>query len=74
MFIRFDVGCMVPRGAESEASANLIARRASQVGFTLVHWRTGDVLVWDNWNVLHGRGLGVSEASSDRKLLRVSVQ
>lgn len=74
MFIRFDAGCMMPQGSESEASVKLIAHRASEVGFTLVHWRTGDVLVIDNWNVLHGRGLGVSEASFDRKLLRVGVQ
>jgi alpha-ketoglutarate-dependent taurine dioxygenase len=74
MFIRYDPGCMVPQGSESEASAKLIAHRAKEVGFTAVHWRTGDVLVIDNWNALHGRGRGVSEASSDRKLLRVSVQ
>jgi alpha-ketoglutarate-dependent taurine dioxygenase len=74
MFIRYDAGCMMPLGSESEASVKLIAHRASEVGFTLVHWRTGDVLVIDNWTVLHGRGLGVSEASSDRKILRVSVQ
>jgi alpha-ketoglutarate-dependent taurine dioxygenase len=74
IFIRFDAGCMMPQGAESEASAILIAHRAGEAGYTLVHWRTGDVLVLDNWNVLHGRGLEVSKASSDRKLLRVSVQ
>jgi alpha-ketoglutarate-dependent taurine dioxygenase len=74
MFIRFDAGCMRPQGSESESSVKLIADRASEVGFTLAHWRMGDVLVIDNWNVLHGRGLGTSEASFDRKLLRVSVQ
>jgi hypothetical protein len=73
-FIRFDAGCMMPQGSESESSVKLIAHRASEVGFTLVNWRTGDVLVIDNWTVLHGRGLGISEASFDRKLLRVSVQ
>jgi hypothetical protein len=73
-FIRFDAGCMIPQGSEGEASAKLITHRANEIGFTLVHWRTGDVLVIDNWNVLHGRGLGAAEASDDRKLLRVSVQ
>jgi alpha-ketoglutarate-dependent taurine dioxygenase len=73
-FIRFDAGCMVPQGAESAATAKLIADRANEVGVTFVHWRAGDVLVIDNWNVLHGRGLGLSEASSDRKLLRVNLQ
>jgi hypothetical protein len=58
-FIRYDAGCMMPQGSESEAGLKLIAQRANEVGFTPVHWRTGDVLVIDNWNVLHGRGLGV---------------
>jgi hypothetical protein len=74
MFIRYDAGCMMPQGSEGEASIKLIADRASGVGVTLVHWRTGDVLIIDNWSVLHGRGLGISETSFDRKLLRVSVQ
>jgi hypothetical protein len=73
-FIRLDEGCMVPQGAESEATIKLIAHRAREVGFTAVHWRTGDVLVIDNWNVLHGRGLGASETSPDRKIFRMSVQ
>jgi hypothetical protein len=73
-FIRFDEGCMAPQSKEGEASAKLIARRATEVGVTAVHWRIGDVLIIDNWNVLHGRGLGDTQASSDRKLFRVSVQ
>ncbi len=73
-FIRYDAGCMVPQGMESGAVMHLIAERARDTGPTLVSWRTGDVLVIDNWNVLHGRGLGSAEASQDRRLLRVSVQ
>ena len=73
-FIRFDEGCMVPQGNEAQASARLIAQRATEAGVTVVHWRPGDVLLIDNWNVLHGRGLGDTQASSDRKLFRVSVQ
>jgi alpha-ketoglutarate-dependent taurine dioxygenase len=73
-FIRFDAACMVPQDAESQASACLIARCATEGGVTSVHWRIGDVLIIDNWNVLHGRGHGSGEASPGRKLLRVSVQ
>ena len=73
-FIRYDAGCMVPQGAESEAMARLVARRARNASPTLVSWRSGDVLVIDNWNVLHGRGVGPAETSPDRKLLRASVQ
>jgi alpha-ketoglutarate-dependent taurine dioxygenase len=73
-FIRFDEGCMVPQGKEAQASARLIAHRGKEVGVTAVHWRIGDVLIIDNWNVLHGRGLAGTQASPDRKLFRVSVQ
>jgi hypothetical protein len=73
-FIRFDEGCMVPQGKEAQASAWLIAHRAKEVGVTAVHWRIGDVLIIDNWNVLHGRGLAGTQASPDRKLFRLSVQ
>jgi alpha-ketoglutarate-dependent taurine dioxygenase len=73
-FIRFDEGCMVPQSEEAQASAWLIAHRIKDVGATAVHWNTGDVLIIDNWNVLHGRGLEATQASSDRKLFRVSVQ
>ena len=73
-FVRFDEECMVPQDASGKTSARLIAQRAKDVGFTSVHWRAGEVLLIDNWNVLHGRGLATPVASSDRKLFRVSVQ
>jgi alpha-ketoglutarate-dependent taurine dioxygenase len=37
-------------------------------------WQPGDVLVIDNYMVLHGRGVNDESASSDRKLLRASVE
>jgi Taurine catabolism dioxygenase TauD, TfdA family len=73
-FIRYDAGCMVPQGKDSDAVFNPIAKRAMDARPAHVSWRTGDVLVIDNWDVLHGRGLGSAEASPDRKLLRMSVQ
>jgi alpha-ketoglutarate-dependent taurine dioxygenase len=73
-FIRFDKGCMVPLGPDGAASVKVIADRAREIGFTTVHWQTGDVIIIDNWNVLHGRGHSDDEASTDRMLLRVSVK
>jgi len=72
-FVRYDAGCMVPQGGDGEEVARLVAQRTKEVGPALVSWRTGDVLLIDNWNVLHGRGLGPL-ASPDRKLLRVMIQ
>ncbi|WP_456683109.1 TauD/TfdA family dioxygenase [Bradyrhizobium sp. USDA 3311] len=65
---------MVPLGSDSEASVKIITDRARDIGFTPVHWQTGDVIIIDNWNVLHGRGHSDDQASTDRKLLRVSVR
>jgi hypothetical protein len=73
-FIRFDEGCMMPLGAESKAVHRLVTERVRTTDPFLVNWHTGDVLIIDNWNVLHGRGLGSDDASTDRKILRVSVQ
>lgn len=73
-FIRFDMGCMTPASAEA---AHLQAAIQSQLdGCTraTIHWREGDVLIIDNWNVLHGRGEAAIAASPDRRLERVSVQ
>ena len=38
-----------------------------------VDWKPGDVLIIDNWRVLHGRGEH-ENAAPNRKLLRVLVQ
>jgi alpha-ketoglutarate-dependent taurine dioxygenase len=73
-FIRFDEGCMVPQDTAGQEILRVVGHRSREAAFVPIDWRTGDFLVLDNWNVLHGRGLGDTEASPDRKLLRVSVQ
>ncbi|TDX67640.1 TfdA family taurine catabolism dioxygenase TauD [Methylosinus sp. sav-2] len=73
-FLRFDQGCMT---ALSEAASDVfrtIAARLVKLGPTVIEWAAGDILIVDNWRVLHGRGLPSSTASTDRRLIRVSVQ
>ena len=73
-FIRFDQGCMVPSSDEACAVMHAIATKFAMLKPTEVHWRAGDILVIDNWRVLHGRGRTADRAAPDRRLLRVSVQ
>jgi alpha-ketoglutarate-dependent taurine dioxygenase len=73
-FIRFDEGCMFPQDTAGQEILRVVGHRSRETAFVPIDWRTGDFLVLDNWNVLHGRGLGDTEASPNRKLLRVSVQ
>jgi hypothetical protein len=71
-FLRFDQGCMTALTDAASDVARVIA--ACTVNLTVVEWAAGDILIIDNWRVLHGRGLATSAASPDRRLMRVSVQ
>jgi hypothetical protein len=73
LFIRFDQGCMFPANEEAQHVTQLISKRLGEVR-SAIHWQKGLVVIIDNWCVLHGRGLGHSIASTDRQLLRVSIQ
>jgi hypothetical protein len=73
-FIRFDQGCMIPSCPDSREALKEIDVRAAEIGPTALHWRSGDILIIDNWRVLHGRGLALSVVSSDRCILRVNIR
>ena len=70
-FLRFDPGCM--QGATGRARALMTVLGEQSVPPTHIHpWGRGNVLVLDNWKVLHRR----ADASDDlsRVLFRICVQ
>lgn len=73
-FVRFDQGCMKPMFADGRRAMTAITLRAAELGPTVFNWKARDILIIDNWRVLHGRGLPSSVASLDRHILRVSIQ
>lgn len=73
-FIRFDQGCIKPMCLDGKQALKAIALRAAETGPTAFDWQAGDILVIDNWRVLHGRGMPPSIASPDRCILRMSIQ
>lgn len=73
-FVRFDQGCMMPLDDDARAAMDAVVARAAEMTPQEHHWAAGEILVLDNWRVLHGRGRANDRASSDRRLLRVSVQ
>lgn len=73
-FIRFDQGCMTPIDDHARHTMAAIADRGARIEQTAIHWRKGEVLILDNWNMLHGRGLRTPSVSPDRRILRVSVR
>ena len=73
-FVRFDPCCMKPLCPDADALAKTIAARSEELGPTAIYWMAGDILILDNWRVLHGRGTGPSVPSRERCILRVAVQ
>jgi Taurine catabolism dioxygenase TauD, TfdA family len=74
MRVRYDRGCMRPASSQSAKLAVRFDDALSRAPRHIHRWAPGDILVLDNWRVLHGRGLGAGMSSSDRTLLRVTIQ
>jgi len=66
-FCRFDPLCMRPLDRPSEAAMRFFEKLISGQQSTTLEWSVGDVVILDNWSVLHGR----SAATGDRLLLRL---
>ncbi|KJK04648.1 hypothetical protein UB44_03340 [Burkholderiaceae bacterium 26] len=70
-FLRYDPACLEAVDERGEAALELVEQRLA-AGLPDVHyWRRGDILIIDNWRVLHGRG--VSELGSERCLARMLI-
>jgi TfdA family taurine catabolism dioxygenase TauD len=69
-FIRFDPICMKPTDNRSHAAMSRFAALSEQMPRHSIQWKRGDILVIDNWQVLHGRG----PALRGRVLLRIYVE
>jgi hypothetical protein len=70
-FLRFDPGCMEAVDRRGADAMRLVEERLAEA---LVHsqdWRTGDMLLVDNWRILHGRE--PSSAGNGRRLARVLI-
>lgn len=70
-FLRYDPGCMEPIDARGEQAMHIVSDSISRIEVIRHEWRRGEILLIDNWKMLHGR---TATAADDRLLLRVSVQ
>jgi alpha-ketoglutarate-dependent taurine dioxygenase len=72
-FIRYDPGCMVPLGSEGECAMDVLSKMHWLSRIEEIRWTQGQVLIIDNWRVLHGRAAAQC-SDQDRILLRVLVR
>jgi len=71
--VRFDPGCMTATTPDGVKALGVLAKEKWPDYIETVQWKTGAVLVMDNWRMLHGRGHADSP-DADRKLLRISIR
>jgi hypothetical protein len=72
-FVRFDRGCMTATTTAGSKALAVLARQNWPDYIETVLWKTGTVLVIDNWHLLHGRA-HAERPDPDRKLLRISIR
>ncbi|GHE72055.1 hypothetical protein GCM10019059_34620 [Camelimonas fluminis] len=70
-FLRYDPGCLEAVDQRGRRVLAVIEDRIACASFVSHHWRQGDILIIDNWRVLHGRS--PSDRGSGRRLARVLV-
>jgi hypothetical protein len=70
-FLRYDPGCLEAVDLRGQAALSLVAHRLRGASPKTHHWRRADILILDNWRVLHGRG--PSDRGSDRLLARLLI-
>jgi len=72
-FLRVDPGCMYPLSPDGEIALSLF-RADRHVDICYCHdWKVGQILILDNWRILHGRGLS-EQTEPGRILLRAMVK
>jgi alpha-ketoglutarate-dependent taurine dioxygenase len=70
--IRFDQGCMHPTTNNSKIVYEELIEIIQNSKPEVILWEEGDLLVIDNWRVLHGRG-EVNNNDNDRILYRITI-
>ena len=70
-FLRYDPGCMEAIDERGRTALELVQNRldASQPEF--YKWRRGDIMIIDNWRMLHGRTS--TDAGSGRCIARILI-
>jgi hypothetical protein len=70
-FFRYDPGCLEAVDTRGRAALRLVEDRLASGAPHSHEWRPGDILIIDNWRVLHGRG--PSDHGSGRRLARIFI-
>jgi hypothetical protein len=73
VFFRYDPGCLEALDDRGRSALRLVEARIDGAASEAAahHWRQGDIIIIDNWRVLHGRS--PSDQASGRRLARILI-
>ncbi len=71
-FVRYDPGCMQPLSPNGSLALSYLSRKMWPNLVQRIAWERGDILIIDNWRILHGRGSASCDDTA-RTLLRLYV-
>ncbi len=73
VFFRYDPACLEALDDRGRSALRLVEARIDGAASEAEahHWRQGDILIIDNWRVLHGRS--PSDHGSGRRLARILI-
>jgi len=69
---RYDLGCMSPWSPAAREASELMCACIDDTSPLVFEWTAGDLLVIDNWRMLHARGVAAAR-DCDRLICRVLV-
>jgi hypothetical protein len=69
--LRYDPGCLEAVDERGRAVLRLVEHRLALGSSRFHEWRRGDILIIDNWRILHGRG--PTQQGSGRRLARLLI-
>jgi alpha-ketoglutarate-dependent taurine dioxygenase len=72
-FVRIDPGCMSPVSMDGPCALHSLSADRHRAILHSHQWSVGDLLIIDNWRVLHGRG-NREPTAPGRVLLRATIQ
>ena len=70
--IRFDGHCMEPRGSAAIRESEVIKDFFTSTATQSIVWEANDLLVLDNWRVVHARGSAI-KPDTNRKIVRTLI-
>lgn len=72
-FLRYDPGCIEALDDRGRNALRLVEDRITEATSEAEahHWRRGDILIIDNWRMLHGRS--PSDQAASRRLARILI-